>query len=468
MNTSRSSLVALAFFAALAGCATRRAPEQSGGAAALAPAAWSAEAPEGAADARWIDSLGDPQLGALVAEALRANFGLEAALQRAKAAEAVARISGALKYPSLNVGLRSSRQKARLNLPDAPVSIEADTHALDLGARWEADLWSRVRQGHAAALAQYEATQLDFDALRLSLAGQVAKAWFGAVEAAAQLELAESSASSFERKLAALERRYRRGLLDAFDLRLARAQAASSRAAAEGRRAELGGARRSLETLLGRYPSAKLALAADLPEPSPTPSAGLPAELLARRPDLQAEERRLAAAFADERAASRNWLPSIVLSASAGNSSDRFEDLLDDNFNVWSLAAELAQPIFAGGRLAAERDQAAALRASQLSQYKNLALQAFREVETALQSERDLDALEAQTEIASVESAKADEQAWSLYERGLVDIGDALDAERRAFDARSQLLSIRNRRLQNRVDLHLALGGGFDEATPQL
>src|SRR5690606_30898627 len=161
--------------------------------------------------------------------------------------------------------------------------------------------------------------------------------------------------------------------------------------------------RRALETLLGRYPSAALALEAELPELGPAPAAGLPAELLARRPDLKAEERRLAAALADERAAARNWLPSVALSASAGNSSDRFADLLDESFNVWSLAGDLAQPIFAAGRLRAERDRAEALRASQVSRYKDLALQAFREVETALQSERDLLALEAQTEIASSE-----------------------------------------------------------------
>lgn len=446
----------------LAACATTTPPPATEEAADLAAPSWSTSPLDSTADAPapWIASFGDPALEAIVAEAMQENFNLASASQRVRAAAALARISRSFRLPSIGANLRSSSQKTLLN-PAAPSFLESDTHSLALAAQWEIDLWNRLGQSSRSSAALLEAAQYDFDALRLSLAGQIAKSWFTTSEASQQLQLAEASAQSFDAKLASLEKRYRRGLAEAFDLRLLRAQAASTRAAALSRRSQLDASLRQLETLLGRYPSASLAPASQLPSLPPLPPVGLPASLLERRPDLQAQERRLASAFALDLAARRNWLPSIALSASDGTASDTFADLLDTDFNVWSIAASLSQPIFQGGRLKAERQQADANRLSSLAQYKELALQAFREAESALRAETDLANLETQTALAASESQLAETQAWQLYERGLIDITSALDSERRSFDAQSQLLSIRNRRLQNRIDLHSALGGSF-------
>ncbi len=464
----RSLPLALLFlaFLSLAGCNATSQRSQTHEAAALAPANWS-NAPSAAGDVSdlWIASFGDATLEALVAEAMRENFSLASASQRVRAAAALARISRSFRLPAIGANLRSSTQKSLVD-PGTPVFLESDSHSLGLSAQWEIDLWNRLGQSSRSSVALLEAAQFDFEALRLSLAGQIAKSWFAAAEARAQLLLAEASAKNFDAKLASLEKRYQRGLVEAFDLRLLRAQAASARASAIGRRSQLDATLRQLETLVGRYPSAALAPLSELAPLPPLPTVGLPATLLERRPDLRAEERRLASAFALDLSARRNWLPNLALSASGGTASGDFANLLDSDFTVWSIAASLVQPLLQGGRLQAEREQTDANRLSSIANYKQLALQAFREVESSLRAEADLADLAAATEMAATESQLAEAQAWLLYERGLVDITSALDSERRSFEAQSQLLSVHNRRLQNRVDLHAALGGGFEQRQP--
>lgn len=425
------------------------------------PDSWSAPSSGEALSVSWIQSFASPSLNALIVEAEANNFGLEAASQRTRAAAAAARITNSLRLPSLNAGLRSSRSKSLVNL-DPPIPNTAETHALNLSARWEIDLWNRLGNQAASARAQQQASAFDLEALRLSLASQVAKAWFAATEARLQHELATASAESYEKNLETLERRYARGLVDAFDLRLTRSQAAASRAAAISRRNQMDTAIRSLEILLGRYPSGAIESDASLPPLASPPPAGIPSELLERRPDLLAQKSRVLSALSLAKAANKNWLPSLALTASDGTLSPNFSELLNDNFNVWSLAGDLSVALFQSGRLAAEREQLDAQQLAQIATFRDTALRAFREVESALQAETDLANLETQTRIAADESIAASDQVWNLYERGLVDITSALDAQRRAYDARSQLLSIHNRRLQNRIDLHIALGGDFE------
>ncbi len=410
----------------------------------------------------WISIFSDPVLTKLVQEAHENNFGLEASAQRANAAAAVARISGSLRYPSLGINLRSNRQKTLANFAP-PKTIIGETHSLNLSSQWEIDIWQRIGKAHAASIAQSKASQWDYEALKLSLSGQIAKAWFDATEAKIQYELAATSAHSSETNLKTLEKRYKRGLAEAFALRLTRAQAAATQTAALNRRSQMDARIRILETLLGRYPNAALETPATLPELTETPPASIPLHILQRRPDLRAGASRLDAFFLQDKATQRNWLPSISLTGSGGTLSNEFSNLSDSDFNIWSLAGNLAMPLFQAGRLKAERKRSEANYHAQLAQYKNTALQAFREVETALRAEVDLRELEAAAKIAATESAKAEEQSWSLYERGLVTITSALDSERRALEARSQLLSIRNRRLQNRINLHIALGGDFQQ-----
>ena len=409
----------------------------------------------------WTRRFGDSTLNRLVEEALDANLGLDAAKAQARATEAAARISGALKFPGLSLGLSSSKQQSRFAFLGFQ-KIETDTHSLTLGAQWEADLWGRLSKAHASGLASAEAAEADVQALRLSIAGQVARAWFNLIEANRQWALARDSAEAMERKQTSLERRYERGLASNLDLRLTRAQKASSQALATRRKTELADATRALEVLLGRYPSATQKSAIELPRLETSIPSGLSSILVARRPDLLAAERRLATAIAQSEATSRNWLPQIRLTGNTGTTSDEFSQLLETDLSVWTIAGEVAAPLFSAGRLKAERDQADAQRDVHLARYRQTALEAFQEVESALSANEDLEQLYRDTAIAAEENEKAEGLAWDQYERGLIDITALLDAQRRADDSASQLISVQNLQLQNRIQLHLALGGDFE------
>lgn len=413
------------------------------------------------ASAKWAVHFGDATLNQLIAEALESNIGLDVAKANARAAEAAARISGSLKGPGANLSLNSAKQQSRLSFLNFQ-NIETESHSLSLGSQWEVDVWGRLRASHAAGLANLEAAEADVEALKLSISGQVARAWFNLLEAETQYTLAEDSAESLEQKTRSLDRRYDRGLVTSLDLRLTRAQAASSRAAAQQRKTQLNNAKRSLEVLLGRYPSGQQASDKELPEIESSIPGGLSATLIARRPDLYAAERRLAATVAQDQNVSRNWLPRVNLTGSTGTTSDDLADLLDSNFSVWTLAGEIGATVFSTGRLKAERDQSEAQRDAQMAQYRSAVLTAFQEVENALSSDSDLAQLSEDTAIAAAENQKAEDLAWEQYQRGLIDITSLLDAQRRADESASQLVSVQNQRLQNRINLHLALGGDFE------
>jgi outer membrane protein TolC len=198
----------------------------------------------------------------------------------------------------------------------------------------------------------------------------------------------------------------------------------------------------------------------ELPESIP---AGLPAELLQRRPDLVAAERQLAAADRERRAAQKDLLPQISLTASGGSSSQAFENLLDGDFSVWSLAGNLTQPIFQGGRILANIDRSLALSDQAAANYRDTALRAFLEVETTLAAEQFLRREQTTHTLAADEATKTEDLAWERYSKGTGDFLSALDAQRTADAARSRLLGVANLLLQNRIDLYLALGGAFTE-----
>jgi outer membrane protein TolC len=188
---------------------------------------------------------------------------------------------------------------------------------------------------------------------------------------------------------------------------------------------------------------------------------GLPATLVSRRPDLVAAEYRLAATDARLVQARAALYPSLRLTGSGGSTSTELGDLLDGNFSVWSLAGGLLQPIFQGGRLRAGVDLAESGTAQALAAYANVLLNAYGEVESTLTSESILSRRESALAVATDQAVAARRLAEDRYDAGLEDIVTVLDAQRRALSAESQLLLVRRSRLENRVDLYLALGGGF-------
>jgi len=296
---------------------------------------------------------------------------------------------------------------------------------------------------------------------QLSLAGQTSKAYFGAVEALRQRELARRTLESFRATTERIQDRFQRGLRPALDVAFARTAEASAEAALRLREEEVAAALRTLEAVVGRYPKGGAAVAETLPAvPGPVPG-GLPSELVVRRPDLAAAERRLAAAGRRVDEARAALYPRLAVTGSVGQTSNELKDLLDGDFSLWRIGGNLLQPIFQGGRLRAAVVAAGAREEEALALYAARVLRALSEVETALAVDRALAAREKALERAVADARSALDQAERRYGAGLSDILTLQESQRRVFELESQGLSTNRRRLDTRVNLHLALGGGF-------
>ena len=423
------------------------------------PDSWSAAAESSGAIATqdWVESLGAPRLAALVDEALAANPGLAQSLARYDAARAAARIAGANRLPSLSLSTGYTRTEPYRG-------SGADSLSLGLSSSWEADLWGRVRDGANAGALDAEAAADDLAAARLSVAGLVAKGWLALIEARQQTELARRDVQRSQNALELTERRFARGLVRSSDVRTARSALASSEAALASReRAEAAGAR-SLETLLGRYPAGQIAREGDFPEIGTLAGIGSPSDLLLRRPDVRAAERRLTAAGLRADAAGKALLPSLSLTGSAGTGGTDVADMFDIDTLVSSLTASLVAPIFAGGSLRAQRDQAEANARLQVASYVSTVLTAWQEAENAIYADDILARRVASLEQAFNEAAEAEALVTRQYSSGVSTIFDLLNAQSRRISAESQYISARRDRATNRIDLYLAIAGDFSAA----
>ena len=457
-TSTRYARLLIATSILLTACATS--PERGSAPDIKVPAQWtssvSSEAPT-----VWLADLQSPELEALVEEALDNSPSLEATAARFAQTVAEARIAGADQLPSAGLGINGTRQQISTFGPTSTGGVIFENYDLAINLSWEVDLWGKLRDRSSAALARVEASQAELDAAKLSLAAQTTKAWLNLIEARRQHELAERTAQAYRDNQEALETRFKRGLTEGFDLRRIRTQAASSEADAATRQRAVDRATRSLENVLGRYPAGAIESLAALPTlPTSIPS-GLPAELISRRPDLIAAERQLAAADREQSAAKKERLPSISLTAAGGTSTQAFDNLLDGDFSVWSLAGNLAQPIFQGGRILANVDRNTAIRDQAAANYRDAALRAFYEVESTLAAETYLRIEQNKLSVAAAEAEATEQLAWERYRNGTGDFLSALDAQRTADLTSGRLLSINNLILQNRIDLYLALGGPF-------
>jgi NodT family efflux transporter outer membrane factor (OMF) lipoprotein len=434
-----------------------------------APTVWD-EAASGAFEpSGWADDFNDPGLHALIDEAVSHNLSLVAAAGRRDATLAGSRVGRSEVWPSL--GLNGSyNESSRQVADDGSTSNDIVTSTYGANARlsWEIDLWGRLRNGYRADLADAQAAEADFRAARLSVAGRTAKAWYAALEAKQLLELSRSTLDAFLQNQRTVEEGFERGIGGALEVRLIRANVASARSSVESSLRTWEDALRNLELLLGRYPAAELEVMADWPELSASVPAGLPSELLLRRPDVIAAERAVAASQQRRYESQKALLPNLSLSLSGGTSASSLNDVLNlDAAQVLSQAWTLSQPLFQGGRLRANAARNEALERQAVANFTSVVLTAFGEVEAGLRNQasfaRDFEA----ARVAAEESIAAEELAWERYGSGLADITTALDANRRSLNAQRSLIQVTNRRIQSRLDLYLALGGGFTLPTSE-
>lgn len=451
----------------LAGCASS--PESQVDEIQIAmPKEWQSEnTRESFQPQSWMADIADPRLEEIMREALEHNFSLAVAQARLEASTAGFKSNQSSIWPTLNAtgSANESRRSSASGITQTPIS---ETYGVSGRFNWEIDLWGKLRNAYRGSMADAEAAIADYQATRLLIAARTAQAWYNAIEAQQLLEFSERTLDAFLSSQRIVEEGFERGLGGALDVRLVRANVSSAASNREAALRAQQAAVRNLEQLLGRYPDNELKIATTWPEIDPTIPAGLPSELLLRRPDLLAAERQLAAAEQRKFAAKKAMLPNLSLTLTRGTSTADAADVFDfDSAKIWSRIWSVSLPIFQGGELKANSARAQALHRQAIANYTEVALTAFREVENALSAQSSFQRDYALQKVATEESVAAEKLAWEQYENGLSDITTVLDSVRRSIAAQRSLIQVTNQRIQSRIALYLALGGGFAVDQPE-
>jgi NodT family efflux transporter outer membrane factor (OMF) lipoprotein len=333
-----------------------------------------------------------------------------------------------------------------------------------VSASWELDLWGRVRYSKRGAEEQYASTEADYVFARESLAALVAKAWFLATEASLQRALLVEAVDATTKLLELAEQRLKVGIGNELDVASAKVTLQTYRDSLRQVEQAQEQSLRALELLLGRYPGAEIAVPAEFRALAADVPAGLPSELLERRPDVIAAEKRVAAAFSRVKEAQAARLPKISITGSVSDlTSDLF--LLQDRDNpVWSAGGQVLAPLFTGGSLKAQVEIRTAEQKQAVAQYVQTALNAFGDVENALSSEVALRQRESILTAASADAARALELAQTRYRVGSGDLRAVQQQQVAYLSSRMNLLRVQSEQRVQRVNLHLALGGNFATA----
>jgi len=416
----------------------------------------------------WWRDFGDARLDAFVDTALEKNPGLAQALARTRIAEAQARLNRADQLPQVGLGAGAARQ--RQNMPD-PLTGEnaqviSNNYDVAVDVSWELDLWGRLAALSASARADYLASTEQLRAARQSVAAQAVQLYFQIVHAQAQVELSERTVAALDEMARQINNRVAIGITSPADGMLADANLESARAGLEQRRESLQRNLRELQVLMGEYPSGEVGTAQVLPSVPAVPASGVPSELLARRPDVRAAELSLQGAGYRLGAAERSFLPSLSLTGSAGYGASEFAELFNGGNLLWSIAGRALQPVFQGGRLVAQVDISEGQRDEALNAYAETALTALSEVESALAVDSLLDRRETALDASAGSAEDAVTVSLNRYRQGIDPFLNVLESQQRALDGRSAQISARLARLENRIALYLALGGGFENTPP--
>ncbi len=435
-----------------AGCAT--VPERNTNDIINSPAQWATDqANSNPINMQWLSAFADPALSQFVQEALNNNYDLKTAAARVAVAREQSRIDGAPRWPQM--AFAPGYRRSKLN------SGETGAFEVLFTMSWEIDVWGRIKATQQASEQDADAVTSDYQGARLSLAARTAQSYFELIEANLQTEVAEQSIKDRRTIVDLVRGRFARGLTRGLDLRLVLTDLENAKAQLANSRNQVQIVTRRLEVLLGRYPGNSLTKLSALPSPPSVLAAGLPSELLARRPDLLAALARLQATDSRTESAKKSLLPRITLTATGGTSSPALTELVDPRAVAWNLAMGLVQPVFTGGRLKAGIRLTEARSEETFNEYQSIALNAFREVEQALAAEQWLREQEQALKEAVEQTLASRKLAVYSYRQGLIEILTLLDSYRSTLNAQSEHLSVQRHLLNNRIDLYLALGGGI-------
>jgi NodT family efflux transporter outer membrane factor (OMF) lipoprotein len=427
---------------------------------------WKAAEPRPAGSRQpWWQVYGDPVLDGLMNDAERANQSLRVAEAQYRQAQALADAARAGLSPTL--GASAGAQRARTNTNGVK---EGDTYSLGLAASWVPDLWGGVRRSIEAGSAGAQASADDLAGAHLSIQAALAQDYFQLRITDRQRELYAATTDAYARALRLVQAQRAAGVALLSDVALAESQLAGAQAQAvdlEAQRAQL---EHAIAILTGRAPAEFSLPAATAAQPfaaqPPATPAGLPSQLLERRPDIAAAERRVAQANAAIGVARAASFPTLVLSAGGGFNAAGVGSLFDTPSRVWSLGAALAQTVFDGGLRQARDAQAVAAYDAAVAQYKQTVLTGFQQVEDNLAVLRLLER-EAGLQAQAVRSAQTAERlALQQYRAGTASYLAVVAAQTLSLANQRSAAQLHGRRLVASVSLITAAGGGWTAADP--
>jgi hydrophobe/amphiphile efflux-1 (HAE1) family protein/NodT family efflux transporter outer membrane factor (OMF) lipoprotein len=412
----------------------------------------------------WWQVFGDAKLNELESQALSSNQDLKAAVARVDQARANARVARSEFLPNVNLDPSFNRQRYSPNQNPSFGNVTADTFSTPVDLSYEVDLWGRVRRSFESARADAQASLASYYGVLLTLQGDVAQNYFSLRALDAEIATVNGTVDLRKEQVQLVRGRFEGGIGNDLDVARAETELATTEADAASlaqRRAELENA---IAILTGSNPSS-FQLAAETnhwkPQPPEIP-AGLPADLLERRPDVAEAERQLASANARIGVAKASFFPVLTLTGSGGFLSADVDSLFKWDSRTWSLGPSLSLPLFAGGRNKANYRRSQAVREEAVAHYRQQVLVAFGEVENSLSGIRYL-TTQAEAQQRAVSTARrAADLATDRYRSGIVGYLDVVDASRDALQAERADAQLAGQRLIASVQLIKALGGGWE------
>ena len=420
------------------------------------------------AELPWWRLFRDPALQELITEALTNNYDLRIAWTRMEQARALAAQNRAAFFPQLTYQGIAERGKNSANGIPTATGKTVDLFALEGSASWELDIWGRLRRLNEAARAQYLATREAQRDVRISLISQVAQAYFELAALDAQLEIAERATNAFGESLRIFSERLQHGVTSRLETSAAEAAQASAAASIPDLLRRIALQENQINTLLGKYSgsirrSHQLSQTLPLPEVPP----GLPSELLERRPDIREAEQNLRAANAQVGVAVADFFPRLSLTGLFGQVSPELSAFTSGAANAWSVGANLAGPLFQGGRLYWQYRQARAAREQAVLQYQSTVLNGFHEVADALVSRRFYAEQRGWLERSVKAYETAVQVSFERYHIGQSSYYEVLQEQQQLYPAENSVVQAELNQLLDIIQLYRALGGGWETAQHQ-
>ncbi|CAM2887807.1 efflux transporter outer membrane subunit [Rariglobus hedericola] len=415
----------------------------------------------------WWRAFNDPALDALITRALAANQDLRAALARVEQSRALAGVARSAYLPSLAADPSLTRERSSRTVDNALPDSPATTHRLSIDLSWELDLFGRVRRLNQSARADLDAAGATFAAARLSLTAEVATTHFTLRALDRELAIVTQTTAVRRDTLQLIQARVRQGTADDVALARAETELAATEADAAALAIRRSATQNALAVLLGEpAPSSDHStLITQLSTPPPAIPAGLPGNLLTRRPDIAAAERSLAAASARIGVAKSAFFPTIALTGAAGYASADISDLTKPDSRLWSFGPSIYLPLFQGGRNKANLARSRAAYDEAAATYQQSVLVALREVQDALTASRLLGDQAAAQSRAVASARRGADLSQKRYDAGFVSYFEVVDAQRTALVVERADAQLAGQRWITHVALIKALGGGWSQPT---